>query len=135
MDAAIARALEISPSSPVRARTIDITTAGAKTGRPRRIEIYFFRVEGELYLASDATPRAWLANLRANPRFTVHLKNGVSADLPAVAEIVTDPARRRRVLREIVRWDHTFDPDQEPDRLEEWVRLSPLVRIRLDDPA
>ncbi|MBM7494340.1 hypothetical protein JOD64_005562 [Micromonospora luteifusca] len=34
------RALAIGPGSPREARTIDITTLGRRTGRPRRIEIW-----------------------------------------------------------------------------------------------
>ena len=34
--------------------------------------------------------RAWLHNLRADPRLTFHLKQLVQADLPATAREITD---------------------------------------------
>ncbi len=43
---AVARALDIGPDSSAAERTIDITTLGARTGIPRRIEIRFHRVDG-----------------------------------------------------------------------------------------
>jgi hypothetical protein len=42
MDDAIKQALE-------RDLTIDITTTGRKTGQPRRIEIWFHNLDGDLY--------------------------------------------------------------------------------------
>ena len=38
----IRRAIEITPAAGTRGRTIDITTLGRRTGRPRRIEIFFY---------------------------------------------------------------------------------------------
>ncbi len=40
-DIDITSALAITPSSSARERTVDITTTGAITGRPRRIEVWF----------------------------------------------------------------------------------------------
>lgn len=58
-------------------------------------------------------PRDWFANLRVDQPFTVHLKNGVRVDLPAVAEIITDPEDSTQIIREIVRRDRMPDrPDQ-----------------------
>ena len=63
---------------------IDITTAGAKSGKPRRIEIVFHVIEGKTYISGmPGFPRGWLANLKKDPHFTFHLKGPVSADLPA----------------------------------------------------
>ena len=90
---------------------MDITTTGRRTGLPRRIEIFFYRAHGATYLCSGAGggPTGWSANLRADPDFTFHLKNGVRhlkngvrADLPARAITVTDPAERAAVLAAIV---------------------------------
>ena len=39
----IRRAIEIAPTAGTRERIIDITTLGRRTGRPRRIEIFFLR--------------------------------------------------------------------------------------------
>jgi len=53
-------------------RTIDIVTIGAKSGLPRRIEIWFTNVKGRIIICGTPnakgkngtrTPRDWLANL------------------------------------------------------------------------
>jgi hypothetical protein len=42
-----------------------------------------------------AGPRSWYANVRANPRFMVHLQHGVTAGPPATAAPADEPTRRR----------------------------------------
>src|ERR1700754_2062408 len=95
MDEAVVRALDIGPDSSRAERTIEITTRGRHSGIPRRIEVWFHRVDGRWYLTGMPVPRSWYANLRANPRFVVHPKHGVTADLPAPAVPVDEPTRRR----------------------------------------
>lgn len=118
---AIQRALE-------RGQTIDITTTGRRSGRPRRIEIVFHNIAGRIYISG--TPRqdrrrSWLANLEANPQFTFHLKGRVKADLPATARIIDDEAERREVLPHVARnWGRTD--------LEAMVRHSPLIEVTFD---
>jgi len=56
MDDAVRRALEIGPGSTREAKLVDITTYGARTGEPRRIEIVFHRLGGRWYLTGS--PRA-----------------------------------------------------------------------------
>ncbi|MFW6773728.1 nitroreductase/quinone reductase family protein [Nocardioides sp. CPCC 205120] len=128
----VRRAIEITPAAGSRERTIDITTVGRRTGRPRRVEIFFYRAAGATYLCSGAGGAAtdWHANLLANPDFTFHLKNGIRADLPARATPVTDPAERRTVLAEIVAdLNQPHDPGAiRPTRLEDWAD-SRLMRI------
>lgn len=58
MDPRIEKALAITPSSSARERTIDITTIGARTGRQRRIEVWFYRVDGQIYLSSSPARRS-----------------------------------------------------------------------------
>jgi deazaflavin-dependent oxidoreductase (nitroreductase family) len=73
-------------------RVIDIITTGRQTGEPRRIEIWFHRVDGRYYITgTPGRPRSWYANLVANSAFTFHLKESATADLPATARPVTDP--------------------------------------------
>ena len=91
VDDPVARALDIGPDSAAVERTIDITTVGARTGIPRRIEVWFHQVDGHWYITGVPGPRNWYANLRAHPRFTVHLKHGVTADLSATAAPVPSP--------------------------------------------
>ncbi|WP_202818803.1 nitroreductase/quinone reductase family protein [Actinosynnema sp. ALI-1.44] len=100
----IRRAIEITPAAGTENGSIDITTLGCRTGRARRIEIFFYRAAGTTYLCSGAGGAAtdWHANLLANPDFTFHLKTGICADLPVRATPVTYSAERQAVLAEIV---------------------------------
>ena len=112
-----------------RDRVIDITTTGRKTGEPRRIEIWFHRLDGRYYITgTPGRPRDWYANLVAHPGLTFHLKESTSADLPATARPVTDPAEREKVLAGILATlgGFTSKPGQEP---EAWVASSPLVEV------
>jgi deazaflavin-dependent oxidoreductase (nitroreductase family) len=119
-------------------RTIDITTTGRRSGRPRRIEIVFYRLGEDLYLSGIPAPktREWLANLAANPHFTLHLKQRFVADLPATATIVVEPAERRRVLavfvEEFNRRRRENDDGWPEAILDEWVAQSPLARVTFD---
>jgi hypothetical protein len=127
-------ALAIDPSSPLEDRTIDITTTGRSSGSPRRIEIVFYRIEDSIYLSGVPAPqrRDWLANLSAEPHFTFHFKQGVVADLPAVATVITDEAERRRLLAPLVdQFNERRGEDSEWPRaeLDEWVQGSPLARV------
>jgi hypothetical protein len=128
----IRRAIEITSAAGTSERIIDITPLGRRTGRPRRIEIFFYRAAGITYLCSGAGGAAtdWHANLLANPTCTFHLKNGIRADLPARASPVTAPAERQVVLAEIVAdLNQPHDPGTiRPTRLEDWAD-SRLMRI------
>jgi hypothetical protein len=114
-------------------RTVDIVTTGRRSGEPRTTEIWTTVQSGVPYLCGtpnagkkgvERTPRDWLANLVAQPAFTVKLKASVHEDLPAVAEPVRDPTERRRILSE---------PSTEYYRnavsLDTAVAHSPIVRI------
>src|SRR3990170_6361352 len=95
VDRTIAAALE-------RGETVDITTIGRRSGRPRRIELVYHNVDGHILISGrPGFPRSWVANLRANPRFTFHLKRSVQADLPAIGRVITDRAERERFLAPI----------------------------------
>jgi hypothetical protein len=133
---AVRRALAIGPGSPREARTIDITTLGRRSGRPRRIEIWFHHVDGHWYLSGMPVPRSWHANLSANPQFTFHLKNGIRADLPATAVPVENPEERRRVLTAVVGLQDEPGLQMrvtQRQRLDDWLAHSPLVEIIFDD--
>ena len=111
-----------------RSQTIDITTTGRRSGEPRRIEIAIHPIGGRLWISGipSRRRRAWIHNLEADPRLTVHLKGDVRADLPARARVVTDEAERRSVLTYIARiW-------RRPD-VDSMVRYSPLIEVVLDD--
>jgi len=104
LPSAIRSAIEITSAAGTRERIVDITTKGRKTGRDRRIEIFFYRADGRTFLCSGAGGGAtsWYANLLAEPEFTFHLKNGVRADLVAHATPVVDEGDRLPVLQAIV---------------------------------
>jgi deazaflavin-dependent oxidoreductase (nitroreductase family) len=113
-----------------RGGIIDLTTTGRRSGEPRRIEIVFHVIDGRIVVSGmpRREKRAWLANIEANPRVTVHLKRDVVADLPGGARVVTDESERRALLAHIARaWGR--------DDLEVMVRYSPLIEIVLDDRA
>lgn len=108
---------------------IDITTIGRRSGQPRRIEIVFFSFDGRIYISGMPGQRAWLANLAADPRLTVHLKRGLVADLPATARIITEPAERRPIIERVcAAWNRL-------DRVEAFVARSPLIEVTFDDPT
>jgi len=110
---------------------IDITTTGRKTGQPRRIEIVFHRIDDRIWISGVPSHRrrAWIANLAADPRLTVHLKGPVAvADLPATARIVDEPDERRRILDRVARnWKRTD--------LDVMVENSPLIEVTIDEAA
>jgi deazaflavin-dependent oxidoreductase (nitroreductase family) len=113
-------------------QVIDITTIGRKSGEPRRIEIWFHRLDGKYYITgTPGRPRSWYANLRAHPSFTFHLKQSATADLAATARPVTDAAEREKVLAAILATlgELTSAPGQEPAA---WVAGSPLVEVTFD---
>ena len=118
MDPAISAALD-------RGGVIDITTTGRRSGEPRRIEIVLHNVGGRLVISGMPVrerTRAWLRNLEADPRLTVHLKQGIAADLRATARIVTDEAERRELLVPVARsWGRTD--------LDAMIAWSPLIEV------
>ncbi len=108
--------------------TIDITTTGRKSGRPRRTEIWFRRINGRTYITGTPGIRDWYANMLANPYFIFHLKESVQADLPAVARPVIDVAERRQVMAAPeMSWYHS-----QVNALEELIEGSPLVEVLFD---
>ena len=140
MDDAIRHALAIDRSASLERRTIDITTTGRRSGKPRRIETVFYRFEDGIYLSGmpAARPRAWLLNLAAEPHFAFHLKHGVVADLSATATVIDDPAQRRRILSRLVdEFNERHGPDSPwPEAvLDDWVARSPLAAVSFDDDA
>src|ERR1700736_1279435 len=132
---AVAHALANGTDSTEAERTVDTTTRGARRGPPRRVEVRCKRVHGRWYLTVMPRPRSWYANLRANPRFIVRLKHGVTADLPATAAPVDEPTRRRVITAVL---DLQTQPDiaarvSRRQDLDDWLARSPLVEIVFDE--
>ena len=118
MDDRVAEALK-------RGGVMDITTTGRRTGEPRRIELVFHSIDGRVLISGrPGFPRSWIANLKANPRFTFHLKRGIQADLPATGRVITDLEERERLLGPIA--------DAWRINLPTMVRSSPLVEVTFD---
>jgi hypothetical protein len=105
---AVVHALDIGPDSSAAERTIDITTVGRRSGAARRIEVWFHHIDGRWYLSGVPGPRNWYANLRADPRFVVHPKHGVTADLPATARPAD--ARTSMLGSRAARWSRSCSP-------------------------
>ena len=107
--------------------TIDLTTFGRRTGRPRRIEIWYLYLDGAVYITGTPGPRDWFANVLSNASIIFHLKESLRADIPGRAEVVTDPELRRTVFHAPNSdWYRTMNP------IEELVRESPMIRCELD---
>lgn len=109
-----------------RGHRIDITTTGRRSGEARRIELVFHNVEGRIFISGRPEwPRDWIANLRADPRMTFHLKGPVTADLPATGRVILDPAEREEVLAPIAQgWGMD---------LGTMVASAPLIEVVFDD--
>ncbi|HWS33684.1 MAG TPA: nitroreductase/quinone reductase family protein [Actinoplanes sp.] len=101
-------------------QTVEITTVGRRSGRPRRIETWRYRAAGRFWLTGSPGRRDWFANLVATPEFILHLDG---TDLPVRARVVTDPGERVQIFQEIVphlNWVGS---------LESWIEGSPLAEI------
>jgi deazaflavin-dependent oxidoreductase (nitroreductase family) len=101
-----------------RDRTIDITTIGAKSGRPHRIETWAWLDGDTLYLTGSPGRRDWYANLLATPDLTLHLKRDVVADVPARARAIVDETERRSIFERL-----------RPAQADAWTAGSPLVEV------
>jgi deazaflavin-dependent oxidoreductase (nitroreductase family) len=108
-----------------RSQLIDFTTTGRQTGEARRIEIFLHNLGGRLVISgmpSRERTRAWLRNVDANPAVTLHLKQGVDAEVPATARVVTDPAERQQLLEGVARNWNRMD-------LDVMQAYSPLIEV------
>lgn len=109
---------------------VDITTIGARSGAPRRIEIWMLDVEGRYFVTGTPGPRHWVANVAAHPDLTVHLKRHAGVDLPAVGRVVDDEATRRAVLSSApARWYRT------QASLDELVAGAPMIEVTFAEPG
>lgn len=119
-------------------RTVDIITTGAKSGLPRRKEIWFWNVDGRIIICGtpDAgggngirKPRDWLANLKVNPHFKFCLKESIKQELAARAvEIVNGDDRRHLMSAPEMQWYRA-----QGNSVEDLVQGSPIVEVFFDD--
>lgn len=103
-------------------RTIDITTTGRRSGKPRRLEMWFHNVDDRIYITGMPGSRGWYANLLADPKMTFHLKQSVTADLNATARPIKGDEKRRVLTPILERLGHT-------DKIEAWMDRSPLIEV------
>ncbi len=104
--------------------TIDITTTGRRSGRPRTIEIWFLAIDDRIFITGTPGPRDWYANLLADDSLVFHLKESASVDLPATARPVIDEATRRLVFENrAARWY------RDQTDLEDLVANAPVVEV------
>jgi hypothetical protein len=105
-----------------RGGLVEITTRGRHTGADRRVQLVFHNIDGRIFISGrPGWPRGWLANMKAEPRFTFHLVKGIRADLPARARVIIDPEERRRWIGPIAAgWGYPLD---------QMVASSPLVEV------
>jgi deazaflavin-dependent oxidoreductase (nitroreductase family) len=120
MEADVARALAADT-------TIDLTTIGRRTGQPRRIEIWILKVGDRLVITGTPGPRDWYANLLADPSCTIHLKERLRADVPAMAHPVRDPEIRLAVFEHV---EATWYRNQGED-LETLLEEAPMVELEV----
>lgn len=108
-----------------RGGIVDITTTGRRSGEARRVEIVLHNVGGRFFISGKpGRPRSWIANLAANPRMTVHLKRGITADVPAHGRVITDRAEREAILPPIAAgWGYATSV---------MVAGSPLIEVTFD---
>ena len=105
---------------------IDITTIGRKSGARRRIEIWFFNIDGRIFITGTPGTRGWYANVIANPEITFHLKQSIEADITASCRPITDIKERRLTLLSI------FDKLDGKRDINEWALNSPLIEVYLN---
>jgi deazaflavin-dependent oxidoreductase (nitroreductase family) len=109
--------------------TIDITTTGRRSGRARRVEIWFLNVDDRIYITGTPGPRDWFANVVAEPRFVFHLKESVEADLAALARPVSDETERRAVFEaDVAEWY------RDQSDIDDLVASAPLIRVEFPRP-
>ena len=105
---------------------IEMTTKGAKSGLPRRVDIVLHNFDRHLYISgvpNAVKRRAWLANLEVEPAFSIRLQ-GAPTVLEARARVITDPAERRAVLAKVAKvWNRTD--------VDTMVEHSPLIEATI----
>jgi deazaflavin-dependent oxidoreductase (nitroreductase family) len=112
--------------------TCELSTRGRRSGRSRRVEIWYVVVDGQVLLTGTPGPRDWLANLRVQPAAVLHV-DGSTRDIEVVATEVTDAAARRRIITEAWRLQPWYA--SQSYTLDDWVAGSPVVTLApVDDP-
>jgi len=107
--------------------TCDFTTIGRRSGRSLDLEIWYVVVDGCFMITGTPGPRRWIANVRADPRLTLHLRNPTRT-VDAVADEVVDTERRKRFVPLI--WTAQPWYAEQPFTVDEWVEAAPMIVVR-----
>jgi len=108
---------------------VDISTVGRKSGKIRRIEIWFHHIEDRFYITGIPGKRDWFANLIESLDFILHLKNSCQFDIPSHARVIIETAERRHLLlNKKMSWYH-----KNSSSIEAFVKSAPLIEVLLDD--
>ena len=109
-----------------RARTCHLTTTGRRTGRPRRIEIWFAAGDppsDAIYLLAGGREHApWVKNLRTDPQVAVEI---AGRRFRGVARVLVDGAEATTARRLV------YEKYRDDDDLEEWRETALPVAIDL----
>jgi deazaflavin-dependent oxidoreductase (nitroreductase family) len=105
-------------------RTIDMTTIGRKSGRPSRVEIWWFQFEDRFIVTGTPGPRHWMANISNDPAVIVHADGD---DHVGTAIVVDDRDFR-----------HRFFSHRDPDigwystqaELQTLIDTAPMIEIQ-----
>ncbi len=104
--------------------TCDLSTFGRRSGRLRRVEIWYVVFNEQIVVTGTPGPRHWLANLREHPEVVLHLRQP-ARDLTVTAHEVTDEFTRRCVAKQAWRVQPWYS--EQPYSLDDWVASSPMV--------
>lgn len=104
-------------------RTVDITTFGRRSGLPRRIEIWWFRVDGKFIITGTPGKRDWIANVMHDPRIVVHA-SGYDIET-TVTPVLDFEFRRHFFTQPETSWYKT------QEGLDRLVRTAPMIEVHL----
>ena len=103
-----------------------LTTAGRKSGRPHRIEIWFAIDEGRLYLLSGGGDAAdWVRNIRKNGAVRIQVGTRSVEARARIARAGKEDARARELL------DAKYMDWKPGKKLSSWARGATPVAIDL----
>ena len=103
--------------------TIDLTTIGRHSGSSRRVEIWWFHIDGRFIITGTPGPRDWYANILDNPRVIIHVGG---EDIDALAIPVLERSSRRSIMT-----DPTTSWYQTQADLAELVASAPVIELDL----
>lgn len=118
-----------------RGGLVEITTKGRRTGALHRVPVMLHNLDRTLIISGRPGRRDWLSNLHANPRLIIHLTRGVTADVPALAAVITDWKERRRLMERVMISGHGLSPERAAREVAFWVARSPLVIVKAEWPG